>query len=102
MLEVIQTETFRDWLAGLKDRRATMRIAARVVRMSEGNLGDVKPVGGGVSEARITYGPGYRLYFASHGKRLIVLLIGGDKASQDQDIKSAKALWEAWKEENDG
>lgn len=74
---------------------------ARVARLAQGNLGDVKPVGGGLSETRIDYGPGYRLYFANKGKMLIVLLVGGDKATQDKDIKAAKSLWEAWKEEND-
>ena len=69
--------------------------------MEAGNPGDVKPVGEGVSEARIDYGPGYRIYFATKGKMLIVLLVGGDKSTQDKDIKTAKAMWEAWKEEND-
>lgn len=68
--------------------------------MEAGNPGDVKPVGEGVSEARIDYGPGYRIYFATRGKVLIVLLVGGDKSTQDKDIKSARAMWETWKEEN--
>jgi len=68
--------------------------------MEAGNPGDVKPVGEGVSEARIDYGPGYRIYFATRGKVLIVLLVGGDKSTQDKDIKSARAIWETWKEEN--
>jgi putative addiction module killer protein len=68
--------------------------------MEAGNAGDVKPVGEGVSEARIDYGPGYRVYFATRGKVLIVLLVGGDKSTQDKDIRAAKAMWEAWKEEN--
>lgn len=68
--------------------------------MESGNAGDVKPVGEGVSEARIDYGPGYRIYFGTRGKVLIVLLVGGDKSTQDKDIKAAKAMWEAWKEEN--
>jgi putative addiction module killer protein len=101
MPKVIQTEPFREWLVGLKDRRASARIVVRVERMGAGNLGDVKSVGGGVSEARIDYGPGYRLYFAGKGQTLIVLLAGGDKATQAKDITAAKALWEAWKEEND-
>jgi putative addiction module killer protein len=75
-------------------------VLVRVTRMAEGNLGDVKPVGEGVSETRIDYGPGYRLYFAGKGKSLIVLLAGGDKKSQAKDIKAAKALWKDWKEEN--
>lgn len=102
MPQVIQTEAFRDWLGALKDRRALARVLVRVERIASGNLGDVKSVGAGVNEARIDYGPGYRLYFASRGETLIVLLVGGDKSTQDKDIKSAKVLWEAWKEENDG
>jgi putative addiction module killer protein len=102
MLKVIQTEVFRDWLVGLKDRQAHARVLARVARMELGNLGDVEPVGNGVSETRIDYGPGYRVYFASKGKALIILLAGGDKKTQAKDIKSAKALWVAWKEENNG
>ena len=87
---------------GLKDRQAVQRVVARVERMAPGNLGDVKPVGAGVSETRIDYGPGYRLYFAKHGEALIVLLAGGGKRTQDKDLKAAKALWEAWKEQNSG
>lgn len=68
--------------------------------MKAGNHGDVKPASKGVSEARIDYGPGYRIYFATRGKALIVLLVGGDKSNQGKDIKAAKARWEAWKEEN--
>jgi len=102
MPEIIQTETFRNWLTDLKDRQALARVTARLARMGAGNLGDVKPVGVGVSETRIDYGPGYRVYFGARGKTLIILLVGGDKSTQSKDIKSAKALWEAWKEENDG
>lgn len=102
MPEILQTERFRKWLVRLNDRQGAARVVARVARMAEGNLGDVKPVGEGVSETRIDFGPGYRLYFANKGKALIVLLAGGDKKSQAKDIKSAKALWKAWKEENDG
>jgi putative addiction module killer protein len=101
MPAVIQTEAFRDWLVALKDRRAAAKVLVRVSRLEAGNPGDVKPVGEGVSEARIDYGPGYRIYFATRGKMLIVLLVGGDKSTQDKDIKTAKAMWETWKEEND-
>lgn len=76
-------------------------MVARVERMTLGNTGDVKPVGAGVSETRIAYGPGYRLYFTGKGERLMVLLAGGDKSTQDEDIKAAKALWKAWKQENE-
>jgi putative addiction module killer protein len=100
MLKVIQTERFRDWLVDLKEGQAVARVLVRVARMAEGNLGDAKPVGEGVSETRIDYGPGYRLYFAGKGKSLIVLLAGGDKKTQAKDIKAAKALWKDWKEEN--
>jgi putative addiction module killer protein len=99
MPQVIQTDAFRDWLAALRDRIAMARVLVRVERMAAGNLGDVKPVGSGVAEARIKYGPGYRIYFAA-GATLIVLLLGGDKGTQAKDIKAAKTLWAAWKEEN--
>ena len=102
MPKILQTEQFSDWFVGLKDRQAVARVLARVARMAEGNPGDVKPVGEGVSETRIDYGPGYRIYFANWRKTLIVLLGGGDKKTQVKDIKSARALWEAWKEENHG
>jgi putative addiction module killer protein len=86
MPEVRQTEIFARWLAGLRDSRARARINARVRRMSLGNPGDVKSVGGGVSEMRIDYGPGYRVYFVRRGEAVIILLAGGDKSTQDQDI----------------
>jgi len=89
MIEVRQTEAFRAWLGGLKDRQARARILARVRRMSAGNPGDVKPVGSGVSEMRIDYGPGYRVYFVSHGKTVVILLCGGDKRTQARDIARA-------------
>jgi len=92
MIEVRQTESFRDWFAGLRDRSAVQRIAARIRRMSSGNLGDTKPAGGGLLEARIDHGPGYRLYFVRRGDALIILLCGGDKGSQERDIAKAKAL----------
>lgn len=90
MIEVRQTVAFRDWHAGLRDRRARVRIQYRIDRLSQGNLGDVKPVGGGVSELRISYGPGYRLYFVQRGPVLIILLCGGDKSSQSRDIATAR------------
>jgi putative addiction module killer protein len=92
MLPIRETEDFAEWLANLADARAAAQIAARVDRMSFGLIGDVKPVGDGVSEARIHYGPGYRLYFVQRGRELIVLLCGGDKSSQRRDIARAKAL----------
>ena len=89
MPEVRQTENFALWLAGLRDDRARARINARIRRLSLGNPGDVKPVGGGVSELRIDYGPGYRVYFVRRGEALVILVAGGDKDTQDQDIKTA-------------
>ena len=89
MLTIVQTATFRAWLNGLRDRRAAGRIRARMRRMAGGNLGDVKPVGNGVFEARIFHRPGYRLYFIREGNAVIVLLCGGDKGNQDRDIERA-------------
>ena len=90
--EVRQTETFSLWLRGLADRRARARLAARIDRLAHGNPGDVAAVGEGVSELRIHFGPGYRVYFASRGRALVILLCGGDKSSQASDIKTAKQL----------
>jgi putative addiction module killer protein len=92
MVEVRQTTVFRQWLDDLADQRAASRIAQRIVRLQAGLVGDVKPVGGGVSELRIDYGPGYRVYFVQQGQVLIVLLCGGDKRSQRRDIARAKTL----------
>ena len=92
MIEVRQTTRFATWLAGLRDERARARILKRLDRAQAGNLGDVAPVGGGVSEMRIFYGPGYRVYFIQRGSELIVLLCGGDKSTQAADIDEAKAL----------
>jgi putative addiction module killer protein len=90
--DVRQTETFSRWLNGLADRRARAKIAARIDRLAQGNLGDVASVGEGVSELRIHFGPGYRVYFAARGRALVILLCGGDKSSQAKDIKTAKQL----------
>lgn len=92
MIEVRQTDIFAAWLASLRDERAQARINVRIRRLSLGNPGDVKPVGGGVSELRIDYGPGYRVYFCQRGQVLVVLLCGGDKASQARDIKTAQSM----------
>ena len=92
MIEVRQTAEYTQWFAGLRDRLAKTRIDIRVRRLSLGNAGDVKPVGEGVSELRIDYGPGYRVYFVQQGIVLIVLLAGGDKSTQDRDIRVAKQL----------
>jgi putative addiction module killer protein len=92
VVQVLQTEVFSKWLRDLRDRRALARIAERLRRLALGNPGDVKPVGDGLSELRIDYGPGYRVYFVRRGEVLIVVLCGGDKASQVRDIARAKAL----------
>jgi putative addiction module killer protein len=92
MIEVRQTEVFANWFESLKDRRAKARIQARIDRLELGNFGDVAPVGEGVSELRIHYGPGYRVYFAKRGQVVVILLSGGDKSTQDTDIQSAKEL----------
>lgn len=98
MLTVRRTDVFIDWLTNLKDRRAAARIAARILRLEDGNLGDVKPVGEGVSELRIHYGPGYRVYFMQAERTVILLLCGGDKHTQARDMAEAKKLAKAWKE----
>ena len=92
MIEVRQTEVFTAWFAGLRDQRARARIRARIDRLSLGNSGDVKSVGSGVSEMRIDYGPGYRMYFINRGKTVVILLCGGDKRSQARDIAQAIEL----------
>lgn len=97
MVELIRSTTFDRWLIGLRDRRAVARIAARLDRPASGHPGDAQPVGDGVSELRIHYGPGYRVYFIQRGSVLIVLLCGGDKSSQEKDITQAKALAAEWK-----
>lgn len=92
MIEVRQTETFAAWIARLRDDRARMRIELRIRRLQLGNAGDVKPVGEGVSEMRIDYGPGYRVYFTRQGDTIMVLLAGGDKRTQARDIETALHL----------
>jgi putative addiction module killer protein len=92
MIEVRKTEVFTKWFSGLKDPRAKARIQVRIDRIEMGNLGDVSPVGEGVSELRIFYGPGYRVYFVQHSSALVILLSGGDKNSQKNDITKAKNL----------
>jgi len=92
VIEIRETSTFSEWLQALKDSRAKARIAARTQRLAFGNPGDVRPVGGGVSELRIDYGRRYRVYYMQRGKVLIILLCGGDKSSQDKDIKLALKL----------
>lgn len=92
MYEIRQTETYAEWFSKLRDRQARARIDVRIRRRSLGNPGDVKPVGEGVSELRVDYGPGYRVYFIQRGTTVIVLLAGGDKRTQSRDIQTALAL----------
>jgi putative addiction module killer protein len=89
---------FEEWLDDLDDKRAVARILARLARVRQGNLGDSKPVGDGVSELRVDYGPGYRVYFGQKGRTLVVLLCGGDKRTQDRDIRLAKQFWQEFKQ----
>jgi len=92
MIDVRKTEEFDDWLLALRDHKAMAKIVARVERLALGNPGDVKPVGQGISEMRIRYGPGYRVYYTQTGKEVVLLLCGGDKATQDKDIKRAREI----------
>lgn len=92
MYEIRRTDTFSKWLDRLRDARARVRVLSRLTRVEGGNLGDHKPVGEDVSELRIDYGPGYRVYFTKRGSTIIVLLVGGDKSSQKQGIKRAIQL----------
>jgi putative addiction module killer protein len=92
MIEIRKTEIFAKWLDGLHDIRARARILVRIERLAAGNPGDVKSVGEGVSELRIDYGPGYRVYYKKQGQKVVILLAGGDKSTQAKDIKTALRL----------
>ena len=92
MIEIRQTDVYSRWFNGLRDRQAKARINVRIRRLSLGNPGDVKPVGEGVSELRIDYGPGYRVYYVQRGQTLVILLAGGEKHTQDRDIRKALEL----------
>ena len=92
MIEIRKTNVFARWLDGLRDMQARARILVRLERLASGNPGDVKPVGEGVSELRVNYGPGYRVYFKKEGLEVVILLAGGDKGSQATDIKIALEL----------
>jgi putative addiction module killer protein len=98
MIELIKTDVFDRWLRDLRDTRARAKVAARIKRLSLGNPGDVKPVGEGVSEMRIPCGPGYRVYYITRGPIVVVLLCGGDKSTQSNDIEQAKAIAAQWQE----
>lgn len=92
MFRVLLTDEFQGWLEHLADRHARMRIVARIRRAGLGNFGDWRPIQGGISELRIDHGPGYRVYFTVRGRTVVIILIGGDKSSQRQDIEKAKRL----------
>lgn len=103
MNRLIETKEFSQWLSALRDRAARSRIATRMERLVDGNAGQVRGVGGGVSELKIDFGPGYRVYFPRRGQRLIILLCGGDKGSQSRDIEVAKKMaLEDFREDEDG
>jgi len=97
MVEIIQSATFHRWRSALRDRQAVARINARIRRLAEGNPGDVKSLRDGISELRIDHGPGYRVYFGRDGDVLVILLAGGTKKRQQQDIRAAQARWAAYK-----
>jgi putative addiction module killer protein len=92
MIEIRKTENYVQWLDGLHDIRARARILVRIERLAAGNPGDVKALGEGVSELRIDYGPGYRVYYKKQGRKVVILLAGGDKSTQSKDIKTALRL----------
>jgi putative addiction module killer protein len=98
VVDIIRSATFDTWLGGLRDANARGRILMRLRRLSLGNPGDVRPVGSAISEMRIDYGPGYRVYFTQRGPLVILLLCGGDKRTQNRDIATAKAIAAEWKD----
>ena len=97
MIKIYKTDNFQKWLNRIRDKQALYRITTRLQRIEDGNFGDVKPVGEGVSELRINYGGGYRLYFFQRGSEFIIMLGGGDKSSQQRDIKKAKEMAKEWR-----
>ena len=99
MKEIRRSSVFSRWLVKLRDRQAAARISVRIDRLASGNPGDVKPVGEGISELRIDYGPGYRVYFKDTGREIIFLLCGGDKRTQEADIVEAKKIVRLYEEE---
>jgi putative addiction module killer protein len=101
MIVIRQTQEFSDWLDALRDRKGKAAIARRIDRLALGNPGDVRPVGEGLSELRVDYGPGYRVYYIQRGAMLILLLCGGDKSTQPKDIERARRLASNWKNEDE-
>ncbi len=102
MVEVKKTDEFDGWLKDLKDQKAKAKILVRIQRLEAGNPGQVNSVGDGISEMKIDFGPGYRAYYKQTGQQIILLLCGGDKSTQDKDIKRAKAIAAELKDERDG
>lgn len=98
MIEIRETDTFKKWFSSLKDKRAKARIDVRIRRVSLGNFGDIEPIGNGVSELKIDYGPGYRVYFVKQEAIIVILLCGGGKSTQSKDIKKAHELAQRLKE----
>lgn len=96
MVEVVKSATFDRWIRKLKDRRAAARVLIRIDRLLSGNPGDVRPIGRGISELRIDYGPGYRVYYLHEGDRLVLLLCGGSKSTQQADIQTAHQIAQDW------
>ena len=96
MAEIFSSDEFDGWFNGLRDRAGKARVSVRIERLAAGNPGDVKPVGGGVSEMRIKFGPGYRVYYTTRGPLVILLLAGGDKSTQATDIAEAKRIAQEW------
>lgn len=97
MVEIVESDTFKRWVRRLRDHSAVAKINARLRKVSIGNFGDTRPIGDGISEMRIHYGPGYRIYFIREGSTVVVLLCGGDKGSQQRDIEHAKRLAQDWR-----
>ena len=91
---------FEEWIDNLRDRAGAAQVLRRLARLERGNPGRVAPVGEGVSELKIDFGPGYRVYFGQRGEELVIILSGGDKSNQDRDIRAAKKLWDEWKEQD--
>lgn len=98
MVEIIKSDTFDRWLRKLRDSQAKARVEMRIRRLSLGNAGDVQPIGEGLSEMRIDYGPGYRVYYLQQSKVLVLLLCGGDKRTQQKDIVKAREIATQWKD----
>lgn len=100
MPTIIKSDAFASWIDNLRDRAGAASVLRRPARLERGNPGDVASVGGGVSELKIDFGPGYRVYFGQRGQDLVIILGGGDKSTQGRDLKAARKLWDEWKEQN--